>query len=274
MMSQPPIISLKSVTFGYPDVRSLALDGVSLEVAAGEFVAVAGANGSGKSTLARLFNGLLLPGAGNVLIDGKNTKDRENLNHIRETVAMVFQNPESQIVAATVGDDIAFGLENLGLPAEQIGLRVQAAARRFGLAGLLDREPHWLSGGQKQRTVLAGAVAMEPRVLVLDEPASMLDPCSRKEFMALVRDLWQDGTTVVYLSHDMDEVARAPRMIALSEGKVSFDGDPHDFFSREGLMAEANLRPPLAVRLSRFLASAGSKPPALTLAELVKRACA
>ncbi|MCL4310043.1 MAG: ATP-binding cassette domain-containing protein [Actinomycetota bacterium] len=274
--TQPPIISLRQVIHRYPHSgQNAALAGLTLDIGPGEFVAVAGANGSGKSTLARLLNGLLLPAAGEVLVDGASTARAENLDRIRETVGMVFQNPDSQIVAGSVGDDIAFGLENLGLPPDEIERRLRAAAERFGVGELLEKEPHWLSGGQKQRTVLAGVVAMAPRVLVLDEPTSMLDPRSQLEFHDLVRSLWHAGTTVVYVTHLMEEVAVAPRMLALADGALAFDGAPRDFFTRDDLLKKTGLVPPLAMRLSRALAAAGGpQEPALTLEELVERVCA
>lgn len=273
---QDPIISLSQVSYAYhhAGTDAPALDAVSIDIHPGEFIAVAGANGSGKSTLARLLNGLLLPTKGEVLVDGMSTAVSGNLDHIRETVGMVFQNPESQIVASTVGDDIAFGLENLGQAPAEIEQRMREAAGRFGVDSLLDKEPHWLSGGQKQRTVLAGVVAMGPRVLVLDEPTSMLDPRSQLQFHALVRDLWQGGTTVVYISHLMEDVAEAPRVLALAGGRIAFDGSPRDFFARADLLEETSLIPPLSVRLSSALAAAGHEVPlALTLDELVKNVC-
>lgn len=275
--TQPPMISLKQVSYRYPHTgdAALALTDLTLDIAPGEFVAVAGANGSGKSTLARLLNGLLLPAAGEVLVDGASTAEPRRLDAIRETVGMVFQDPESQIVAGSVADDIAFGLENLGLPPAEIERRLRVAAERFGVAALMDKEPHWLSGGQKQRTVLAGVVAMEPRLLVLDEPTSMLDPRSQREFHGMVRGLWQEGTTVVYITHLMEEAALAPRLLVLAAGRLAFNGAPREFFCRDDLLAETGLTPPLATRLSRALAAAGRPlEPALTLEELVERLCA
>jgi len=273
-----PIISLRKVSYSYPHApsgRVSALAGIDLEINEGEFVGLVGANGSGKSTLAKLLNGLIIPTEGEVLVDGKSTAKRENLCHIRKKVGLVFQNPESQIVATTVEDDIAFGLENLGLPLEEIERRVQEVAGRFGLSDLLGREPHWLSGGQKQRTVLAGVVAIRPLVLVLDEPTSMLDPRSARHFHALVRELWKQGTTVVYITHLMDEVFTATRIIALADGHVEFNGSPRDFFSQGELLKKNNLVPPLPVRLSVALTSKGHEVPlALTMSELVEGVCA
>ena len=274
--TQPPIISLKQVTCRYPHSgEEPALAGLTLDIAAGEFVAVVGANGAGKSTLARLLNGLLRPAAGEVLVAGASTADPGSLDAIRETVGMVFQDPDSQLVAGSVADDIAFGLENLGLPPAEIERRLRAAAARFGVTELLEKGPHWLSGGQKQRTVLAGVVAMRPRVLVLDEPTSMLDPRSQRELFGMVNGLWQEGTTVVYITHLMEEAALAPRLVALAGGRLAFDGAPRQFFTDAGLLARTGLVPPLAVRLSSALAAAGRPlQPALTLEELVGRVCA
>lgn len=274
-----PVISLKNVYYRYshaPD-GATALSGVTLDVEDGEFVAVVGANGSGKSTLARLLNGLLTPTSGEVRVDGAATTDAADRDRIRETVGLVFQNPESQMVATTVEDDIAFGLENLGLPPEAIERRVDEVAGQFGLADFRKREPHWLSGGQKQCVVLAGVMALKPRVLVLDEPASMLDPGSRHRFRALVDELWNRGTTVVYITNVMEEIAAAPRLLALAGGRVAFDGVPTEFFSSDDLLVRTGIIPPLPVRLSAALAArgrAGETPPPLTLAELVRQVCA
>ncbi|MHB0867235.1 MAG: ATP-binding cassette domain-containing protein [Thermoleophilia bacterium] len=273
-----PVIALKNVSYRYPHAAAAmpaALSEVSLDIWAGEFVALVGANGSGKSTLARLLNGLLLPDAGEVLADGLATSDAVSIDHIRETVGMVFQNPGSQIVATSVEDDIAFGLENLGVPVAEIEARVADAARRFSVEHLLKREPHWLSGGQQQRTVLAGVVALGPRVLVLDEPTSMLDPRSQKQFLHLVEELWQEGTTVIYITQNMEEAVWAPRLVALSGGRVAFDGPPADFFYDSALLARTGMRPPLAVRLAAALRQQGVRlPSSLTLSELVTAVCA
>jgi len=268
-----PVISLKDVSYRYPhsDVDAApALDHLNLDIAGGEFVALVGANGSGKSTLARLLNGLLLPTDGEVLVAGLRTAERSNIDQIRETAGMVFQNPDSQIVATSVEDDIAFGPENLGLPQEEIERRVDEACRRFDLEEIRHSEPHWLSGGQKQRTVLAGVTALKPRVLVLDEPTSMLDPRSQRQFRDYIEELWQDGTTVIYITQIMEEIAGAPRLVALDSGRIVFDGASRDFFTQHDLLKELALEPPLAVRLAAGLSTAGHQVPAsLTLPELV-----
>ena len=272
------IISLKNVSYAYPHAagdQRVALSDITLDIREGEFIGLVGANGSGKSTLVRMLNALLVPVSGEVRVDGLLTSDRANHNRIRETAGMVFQNPDSQIVATSVEDDIAFGLENLGLPVEEIERRITAAARRFGVAGLLEREPHWLSGGQKQRVVLAGVVALEPRVLILDEPTSMLDPCSRRRFHSLVEDLWRGGATIIYITQLMDELAFADRILALDAGRVVFDGRPRDIFSSDELLERISLEPPLAVRLARTLARRGCElsPVPLTLSQLAEEIC-
>lgn len=272
-----PIISLKNVSYRYPHSRGEggpALDNVSLDINQGEFVGLVGANGSGKSTLAQLLNGLLVPDEGEVVIDGMSTRSRPHLDRIRETVGMVFQNPENQIVATSVEDDIAFGPENLGLPAEEIERRVDEACRRFGLEHLRRGEPHWLSGGQKQRTVLAGVMALRPRVLVLDEPTSMLDPRSQRRFLDFVLELWRGGVTVVYITQLMEEVAAARRVVAIAAGGAVFDGDPRELFSSPDLLGKTSLEPPLAARLSAAMAAQGRPvQPVLSLPELVEQVC-
>ncbi|MDO8736562.1 MAG: ATP-binding cassette domain-containing protein [Thermoleophilia bacterium] len=272
------IISLKDVTYRYPHAPGElppAIDGIDLEIGEGEFVGLVGGNGSGKSTLARLLNGLLVPSRGEVRVEGLTTGEHANLNGIRETVGMVFQNPESQIVATSVEDDIAFGMENLGLPAPEIERRIDEMTRRFGLEKIRRSEPHWLSGGQKQRTVLAGVAALRPKVLVLDEPTSMLDARSQRQFRKLVDELWRSGTTIIYITQLMDEIAEAPRLIALESGSVAFDGVPGDFFSGVELLSKTGLEAPLAARLAAGVRDHGYTLPdgILTLTDLVESVC-
>jgi len=261
------MIIFEDCSYRYPHAGALrpALDKVDLAIGTGELVAVVGANGSGKSTLARMANGLLLPDGGSVRVKGMSTAEPGNLDAIRETVGMVFQNPESQIVANSVEDDIAFGLENIGLPVAEIEERIEEALGVFGLEELRGREPHWLSGGQKQRTVLAGVMALQPGLLVLDEPTSMLDPRSQREFIDYIDSLRRDGTAIIYITHIMREAATADRVVVLSEGRVVADAGPREVFSDEGLLRSAGLDAPLPVRLSRAL----DAPVALTLEELV-----
>ena len=267
-----PIISFRGVSFRYANagIDRPALANIDLTVEPGEFIAVVGANGSGKSTLAQLVNGLLLPSAGVVLVKTMDTRDHGNIDAIREAVGMVFQNPEGQIVANSVEDDIAFGPENIGLPVDEIERRVDVALEAFGLTELREREPHWLSGGQMQRTVLAGVMALEPEVLVLDEPTSMLDPCSQMEFHNYISGLRRGGTTIVYITHLMQEAVTADRVVVLQNGELAASGSPREIFSNEELMRTAGLAPPLPVRLSHELTRRGHDVPlALTLEELV-----
>lgn len=267
-----PFISFEKCTFSYPHSgRSrAALAEINLAVATGEFVAVVGANGSGKSTLARMVNGLLLPDSGEVRVGGRSTRDPGCIDAIREMVGVVFQNPETQIVANSVEDDIAFGLENIGLPAGEIDGRIDTALESFGLTELRGREPHWLSGGQKQRTVLAGVMALEPDVLVLDEPTSMLDPRSQRELLDKIEALRRGGTTIIYITHIMQEAVSADRVIVLHEGALAASGGPREVFSDDALLQSAGLTAPLPVRLSRELSRRGLRHTvALTLEELV-----
>ncbi|NLE46708.1 MAG: energy-coupling factor transporter ATPase [Chloroflexi bacterium] len=232
-----------------------ALQGIDLDINEGEFVAVVGANGSGKTTLARHLNGLLLPTRGRVLLDGKDTRDRHLLGAIRSRVAMVFQNPEDQIVATTVEDDVAFGPENLGLDSEEIGRRVRWALESVDMWALRDRAPHMLSAGQQQRVAVAGALALRPRYLVLDEATNMLNPTGRRDLIALLRSLHQDGVAVILITHSMSEAAQAERMVALGEGRIIFDGHPRTMFSNPDQVGELGLELPpvaqLAANLSR-----------------------
>lgn len=232
-----------------------ALCGVSLTVRPGEFVAVVGVNGSGKTTLARHLNALLLPTRGEVRVAGLDTREEVAWPAIRSQVAMVFQQPEDQIIATTVEDDVAFGPENLGLPADEIEDRVRWALETVGMWDLRHRPPHLLSVGQQQRTALAGALALRPCCLVLDEATAMLDPAGRREVLALLQRLHADGVTIVLITHHMAEAALTERIVVLSEGGVAFDGAPRDFFAGPNHVTRLGLEPPpvadLAARVAR-----------------------
>ena len=259
-----------------PQSVVLALDAVSLAIYRGEFVAVLGANGSGKSTLARHLNALLLPDAGQVLVDGLDTRDAQRVWSVRERVAMVFQNPDNQIVAAVVEEDVAFGPENVGLPPAEIRRRVSDALAEVGLTELRRRAPSALSGGQKQRLAIAGALALRPACLVLDEPTAMLDPAGRQEVLATVRRLRaESGMTVVYITHAMDEAALADRVIVLSRGQVALTGTPREVLTRPDLLGPLGLEPPPAAVAAERLrrAGLGLPPDILTLEELVDALC-
>ena len=236
------IIHAEDVRFSYVTAEGVApivLDGVSLSIEEGSFVAVLGHNGSGKSTLAKHFNSILLPTGGKVYVDGMDTADEELLLSIRRTVGMVFQNPDNQIVANVVEEDVAFAPENLGVPPEEIRRRVDDALKAVGMYEFREHAPHLLSGGQKQRIAIAGVIAMQPRCIVLDEPTAMLDPIGRADVLRTIKALnRQRGVTVVLITHHMDEAAQADRLVAMTKGRVIADGAPKEIFQDvEGLKA-------------------------------------
>ncbi|MGC8875195.1 MAG: energy-coupling factor transporter ATPase [Chloroflexia bacterium] len=255
-LATEPLICVQGLHFRYmsPTGQSVpALRGIDLEIAAGEYVALIGPNGSGKSTLARLLNGLLLPTAGRVLVKGMDTAEPVFRQKIRQTVGMVFQNPESQFVATVVEEDVAFGPENLGLPDEEMRARVEWALRVTGLWELRHRSPLHLSGGQKQRLALAGALAMRPEVLILDEATSMLDPASRQAVRRVVGDLHAAGLTVISITQAMDEAAEAQRVIVLYEGRIAMDGPPSEVFANAERLQSLGLDVPPITQLARML---------------------
>ena len=231
-----------------------ALQGVSLTVHEAERIAVVGANGSGKSTLAKLLNGLLLPTGGTVRVRGLDTRDQDSRRAIRQTVGMVFQNPDNQLVATIVEEDVAFGPENLGLPSAEIRARVDAALALLGLEELRLRPPHLLSGGQKQRVAIAGALAMRPRVLVLDEATALLDPLGRAEVRAAVARLHAEETAVVQVTHFMEEAVSAERVLVMAEGRIAFEGPPRGVFARQAELRALRLDVPQVARVAERLA--------------------
>lgn len=255
------IIQTKDLRFSYTTEEGVApiiLDEVNLNIETGSFVAVLGHNGSGKSTLAKHLNAILLPTGGKVYVDGIDTVDEERLLDIRRTVGMVFQNPDNQIVANVVEEDVAFAPENLGLPSQEIRERVDLALKLVGMSEFMTHAPHLLSGGQKQRIAIAGVIAMRPRCIVLDEPTAMLDPVGRKEVMATIKDLnKRAGVTVVLITHHMDEAAQADRLIVMSKGKVVADGTPKEVFCRVEELRAIGLTVPEPVSLMWELRSAG-----------------
>lgn len=235
-----------------------ALRGVSLDIEAGEFIAVVGHNGSGKSTLAKHINALLLPSAGDVLVDGLDTAVPENLWQVRQRVGMVFQNPDNQIVATTVEEDVAFGPENLGVPPAEIRVRVDEALAAVGMTEFATRPPHNLSGGQKQRVAIAGVLAMRPKCIVLDEPTAMLDPVGRSEVLRTVQRLnTQEGITVVWITHFMSEAALADRVLVMDGGSVALQGEPGQVFSQVEELKRLHLDVPQVTELAFLLHKAG-----------------
>lgn len=264
-------------SFPLPD-QSLrqALACVNLSIAKGSFVAIIGTNGSGKSTLAKHLNGLLLPTDGQVLINGENTKDEQQLWQIRQQVGMVFQNPDNQIVAAMVEEDVAFGPENLGVPTEEIQQRVTEALAKVGMSEYRFHGPHLLSGGQKQRIAIAGVLAMKPACIVLDEPTAMLDPKGRREVMATVKQLHQqEGLTCILITHFMEEAVLADRVVVMESGKVVLDGTPAQIFSQVQKLKQLGLDVPVAAELADHLRQAGLSvaPEIITNEALVKELC-
>ena len=250
------MIDLSDVRFSY-DGKAPALAGVSAHVNAGEFVCILGGNGSGKSTLAKHLNALLLPDQGTVTVDGMSTADAECTYLIRQTAGMVFQNPDDQLVSTLVEDDVAFGPENLGIQLPELRERVTRALVDVGLAGFERKETHALSGGQKQRVAIAGVLAMNPRILILDEASAMLDPRGRAGLMRVCRELHERGFTIVMITHFMEEAAQADRVIVLESGKVVCDGSPAQVLLQEDLLRRLNLDVPFATHLSHALRNAG-----------------
>ena len=248
-----PIIEIKDVHFSYTTAEGVApvvLDGVTLDIAEGSFVAVLGHNGSGKSTLAKHMNAILLPSGGTVYVDGIDTADEERLLEIRRTVGMVFQNPDNQIVANVVEEDVAFAPENLGVPPEEIRQRVDDALKAVGMYEFREHAPHLLSGGQKQRIAIAGVIAMQPRCIVLDEPTAMLDPIGRADVLRTIKALNRErGVTVVLITHHMDEAAQADRLVVMSKGRVVADGVPKEVFSHVEELKAVGLTVPQTTQL-------------------------
>ena len=248
------IIETRDLSFRYDEEGGLALDGVNIAIEEGTFTAVLGHNGSGKSTLAKHLNAILLPSGGTVYVDGMDTREEDKLFSIRETAGMVFQNPDNQIVATVVEEDVAFACENMGLPPAEIRQRVDAALAAVGMTEFARHAPHLLSGGQKQRVAIAGVLAMRPRVIVMDEPTAMLDPSGRAEVMAAVTRLNREtGMTVVLITHHMDEAAQADRVIVMQGGKVALDGTPRQVFAQVDKLESLALTAPQTVLLLREL---------------------
>ena len=260
-----PIIKTEDLRFSYTTAEGLSptvLDGVNLNIEKGSFVAVLGHNGSGKSTLAKHLNAILLPSGGAVYVNGTDTADEEKLLDIRRTVGMVFQNPDNQIVANVVEEDVAFAPENLGVPPAEIRQRVDDALKAVGMYEFREHAPHLLSGGQKQRIAIAGVIAMEPECIVLDEPTAMLDPIGRADVLRTIKQLNREkGVTVVIITHHMDEAAQADRLVVMAKGKVVADGTPKEVFQDvEGLKA-VGLTVPDTTQLMWELRQAGLDAP-------------
>lgn len=256
-------IEFDGVSFAYDEENEASaaenvIENMSLKIKKGDFVAVLGHNGCGKSTLAKLCNAILVPQQGKVYIDGIDTADEDRLYDIRQRVGMVFQNPDNQIVATIVEDDVAFGPENLGVEPAEIRRRVDEALKDVGMYDFRLSEPHKLSGGQKQRVAIAGIIAMKPDCIVLDEPTAMLDPRGRREVMATVKRLNEEyGITVIFITHYMDEAVKANRAIVMDKGKILLDGSPREVFVNIDTLKSVGLDVPEATELTRLLIGRG-----------------
>ena len=253
-----PIIRVRDVSYRYEDAKTSAVDGVSLDVYRGEFLAILGRNGSGKSTLAKLFNALLLPASGTVEVDGLTATDEDDCLPVRRVCGMVFQNPDNQIVATIVEEDCAFGLENLGVPPEEIRRRVDVTLKAVGMSEYAETSPSMLSGGQKQRVAVAGVLAMKPKIIVFDESTAMLDPVGRRDVLNLAHQLnREDGITVVWITHFMDEAVTADRLIVMDGGRIALTGAPREVFSQTERVQALGLEVPEMMRLAAYLRAAG-----------------
>ncbi|MFV9511630.1 energy-coupling factor transporter ATPase [Tepidibacillus sp. LV47] len=253
-----PIIQIRNLTFRYPHSKEPILKDLTLDLQKGQFIAVLGPNGSGKSTLAKLLIGILQPEKGSIVINGKPLQNEEDIWEIRKTIGIVFQNPDNQIVAPTVEDDVAFGLENQGIPSEEIRIRVDEVLTKLGLMDYKHVEPHYLSGGQKQKVAIAGILAMKPKVIIFDEATSMLDPQGRKEVIEAAKRLNEtENITVIHITHFIQETLFANRVIVLNEGKVLLDGTPKEIFTQGQILKEIGLDVPLSVDLSNRLIEKG-----------------
>ncbi|NPC91173.1 energy-coupling factor ABC transporter ATP-binding protein [Bacillus sp. WMMC1349] len=257
-MSLERLITVEDMTFSYQkDADRPTLDNVSFHVTKGEWLAIVGHNGSGKSTLARTLNGLIIPDKGSIKVNGI-TLTEETVWDIRKKVGMVFQNPDNQFVGTTVRDDVAFGLENNGVPREDMVKRVDWAIKQVNMQDFLDQEPHHLSGGQKQRVAIAGVLAVQPNIIILDEATSMLDPIGREEVLGTVRRLKDQGmVTVISITHDLHEAAKADRIIVMNGGKKYAEGSPEDVFHLGQDLVDIGLDLPFSFQLSQILKESG-----------------
>lgn len=268
-------IEIKNVSYSYQGSKKYALKNVSLEVAEGEFIALLGGNGSGKSTLAKLLNGLFTPTLGEVSVFGVSTAEESTVFDVRKNVGMVFQNPDNQMVASVIEDDVAFGPENIGLPREEIERRIDWALGAVGMAEYRSRTPFKLSGGQKQRIAIAGVLALKPRVIVLDESTAMLDPKGRAEVMKVIKALnKEEGMTVILITHFMEEAMQADRVVVLSAGEIALSGSPREVFSDRASLSRAKLALPPALAVADMLREGGMAVGEIeTEEELVEEIC-
>ncbi|MPW24996.1 energy-coupling factor transporter ATPase [Alkalibaculum sp. M08DMB] len=272
------VISIEEVSYYYNNnnEKNTALDKVSLHIKHGEFIAIIGHNGSGKSTLSKLINGILIPTDGNIRVMGLNTKDEDAIWDIRQQAGMVFQNPDNQLVATIVEEDVAFGPENLGIPSKEIRKRVDWALDVVEMREYKDQKPHQLSGGQKQRIAIAGILAMKPKCIILDEPTAMLDPSGRREVMNTIKRLNKDEMmTIVHITHYMDEIIDADRVIVMEKGKIVMEGTPREIFSQIEELKKLRLDVPQITELAYELNKEGipMERDVLSVEEMVMKLC-
>ena len=272
------IIEVNNISFEYitEEDSFKAIDDLSLNIKEGEFLVIIGHNGSGKSTLSKNLNAILMPTKGNILIDGMDTREEEKLWDIRQTAGMVFQNPDNQIVATVVEEDVAFGPENLGIKPEEIRRRVDESLKSVGIYELRDRQPHLLSGGQKQRVAIAGIIAMKPKCVIFDEATAMLDPSGRKEVMSTIKRLnKEENISVIHITHFMEEAVDADRVIVMEKGKKVLEGTPKQVFSKIDMLKKIGLDVPYMTELSKELNKEGLKIESdiLTVDEMVMQLC-
>ncbi len=251
------MIQVRQVSYRYDGGKAPALKNVTMEIREGEHVALIGPNGCGKTTLIKHFNALLAPGEGSVEVDGMDTRDRKSRGEIRRRVGMVFQNPDNQIVGVTVEEDVAFGPSNLGLPPAAIRERVDEALALVGMESFAQRAPHTLSGGEKRLVSIAGILAMDPRYIALDEPAAYLDPSSRDRVLAMIERLHRRGIAIIHITHDMNDLAGADRLLVMDRGAILLDGTPRDVFGRVEAMKDLGLHVPQVTLLMRRLRESG-----------------
>ncbi|MBC3803763.1 energy-coupling factor transporter ATPase [Acetobacterium fimetarium] len=280
MEKKEKMIEVKDVCFVYPgnsENKSVtALSDINLHINKGEFVGIIGHNGSGKSTLSKLLNAIIFPTAGDVIINGLNPKDHEHLWDIRQTAGMVFQNPDNQLVATIVEEDVAFGPENLGVPSLEIRERVDRALATVDMQAYAHQKPHQLSGGQKQRIAIAGILAMEPECIIFDEPTAMLDPSGRREVMETIRKLNQEkNMTIIHITHYMSEIINADRIIVLDAGKIVMEGTPVEIFKNVSALKKIGLDVPQMTELAYELRKEGMniKDSILSIDEMVDALC-
>lgn len=272
------IVSVEDISFEYvtEEDKFKAIDNLSLNVKQGEFVVVIGHNGSGKSTLSKNLNAILMPTTGNIYINGLNTKEEKNLWDIRQTAGMVFQNPDNQIVATIVEEDVAFGPENLGIDPPEIRKRVEESLKSVGMYDMRDRQPHLLSGGQKQRVAIAGIIAMKPKCIIFDEATAMLDPSGRKEVMKTIKRLnKEEDISIMHITHFMEEAVDADRVIVMEKGKKVLEGTPKEVFSKVEMLKNIGLDVPCMTELSKELKEEGLDIDGdiLTVDEMVVKLC-